>query len=405
MEHVSTENLMVVAAGLALASLIPALFPRLPVPGVVLEIIFGAVAGPQILGWVHPGTVMDFVAEFGLGTLFFAAGFEMEPRMLRGAPIRNAALGWLMSAALALLLASSLTALHLARGASFTALAMATTAIGALMPMLRDARLLGPPYGPFVLAGGAMGEAGPVVLLSLILAKGRAPLQSLIMVAFAALSVAAVYGASRISGGYLARVVERTMRTSGQLPMRLAIVLLLCLAILSRELDIDMVLGAFVAGAIVRSALSEEHRAHLALRLDGVGNAFAIPVFFIASGARLDVAALFASSAALAMVPAFAILMLAVRGLPVLLLYRRALPSRQRLALACHLGTQISLVVPITAIAVRQGAMPGAQGAAMVGAAIVTTLLYPALAARLVGDQSVAAPQARHDAFTSLPSG
>jgi Kef-type K+ transport system membrane component KefB len=133
-----------------------------------------------------------------------------------------------------------------------TALALSTTSIGALMPVLRDARLLGPPYGPMVLSAGAMGEAAPVIALSLVLAGGRAPLQALIMLAFAAGAVAAVIWATRMSSRAFARVVEKTIGTSGQLPIRLAICVLILLVVLSEALQIDMVLGAFVAGALLR---------------------------------------------------------------------------------------------------------------------------------------------------------
>jgi hypothetical protein len=208
----------------------------------------------------------------------------------------------------------------------------------------------------------------------------RAPLQPPIMIAVGA--TAAVVFASRAREGYFAVVVERTMASSGQFPMRLTICVLILLVVLSRALNIDMVLGAFAAGAIVRAALLDQHRENISLRLDGLGSAFLIPIFFITSGRRLDVASLFASTSALVMVPVYAALMLLVRGLPALFLYRTTPPKPQRIALAFHLGTQISLVVPITRIAVQRGIMSGAQGAAMVGGAILTTLVFPEVAAR-----------------------
>jgi Kef-type K+ transport system membrane component KefB len=391
-EQIDIINLIVVPIAMAIAAGIPALFPRLPVPGVVLEIVLGAIIGPQVLGWVHPRVALNLLADLGLGMLFLAAGFEMDPKVLRGAPIRTAVAGWFLSIVLALVVASLLVKAHLAAGLSLTALAMTTTAIGALMPMLRDSRLLGPPYGPLVLAGGVVGEAGPVIVLSLILAQGRAPLQSLIMLGFAVSAAAAVYFVSRMREGYFAGIVERTMGSSGQLPMRLALCLLILLTVLSSQLDIDMVLGAFVAGAIVRSALAEEYREGISLRLDGVGSAFLIPIFFITSGVRLDVVSLFSSGLALVMVPVYTLLMLLVRGLPAMLLYRSVLPYRQRTALAFHLSTQISLVVPITSIAVQRGLMPGAQGAAMVGGAILTTLLFPAAAGGFVSAEKQRVP-------------
>jgi Kef-type K+ transport system membrane component KefB len=390
MEQVDTVNLIVVAVVMAIAAGIPALLSRLPVPGVVLDIVLGAVVGPQILGLVHPGTTLSFMADFGLGMLFLMAGFEMDPAVLQGRPIRNAVVGWVISAVIALGAATLLFEMGLAGAPILTALALCTTAIGALMPMLRDARLLGPPYGPMVLAGGAIGEAAPVIVLSLVLAgSARAVPQALIMLAFAVGAFAAVVFTARASGGHFATLVERTMGSSGQLPMRLTIVLLILLVVLSDKLGIDLVLGAFVAGAIVRAGLSDRQREAMATRLDGVGSAFLVPIFFIASGVRLDVAALLSDPIALAMVPIYAILMLATRGLPTLLLYRADLNPRQCFGLALHLATQISVVVAITSIAVHRGLMPGGQGAALVGGGILTTILCPAIAQRFLSQEPV----------------
>jgi Kef-type K+ transport system membrane component KefB len=174
------------------------------------------------------------------------------------------------------------------------------------------------------------------------------------------------------------------MATSGQLPMRLAICALILLAVLSERLQIDMVLGAFIAGAIVRAALDRRHDEAVKARLDGLGSAFMIPIFFIASGVRLDVASLFSNPIGLMMVPLYAALMLAARGLPALLLYRADLSLPQRIGLALHSGTQLSLVVAITGIAVHRGLMPGVQAAELVGGGILTVILYPALAGRFL---------------------
>ncbi|MGH9670544.1 MAG: cation:proton antiporter [Terriglobales bacterium] len=380
MEQFNLINVIAVSVAVAVAAGIPALVPRLPVPGVVLEIVIGAIIGPQVLGIVPLGVVLDFLALFGLWMLFLMAGFEMDPAVLRGRPLRNALAGWALTAFIAFGAAMLLSAAGVVRAPILTALALSTTAIGALLPVLRDAGLLGPPYGPMVLAAGAMGEAGPVMALSLVLAGWHAPEEALIMLAFAAGAVGAVVAAARASGGHFARIVERTMGTSGQFPLRLALCLLFLLVVLSEKLEIDLVLGAFVAGAVVRAALQRHHHEAFSARLDGIGSAFLVPIYFVTAGTRLDIAALVSDPVVLMMVPAYALLMLAARGVPALLLYRSDLSSNQRIALALHCGTQLPLVVAFTSIAVQRGLMPGGQGAALVGGAILTMLLFPALA-------------------------
>jgi len=313
----------------------------------------------------------------------------MDPAALRGRPLRNALKGWAMTVAISLAAAIWLMSHGLASGWLLTGLAMTTTAIGALLPALRDAGLLAPPYGPMVLAAGALGEAGPVAVLTLLLARGRAPEQAVIMLAFAAVPVRAVMLAARASTGPFARIIERTMETSGQFPMRLAICLLILFVVLSEQLGIDLILGAFTAGTVVRSGLPASRHDAMSARLDGIGSAFLIPIFFVISGSRL-VTALFFNATALRMMVLYALLMLIARGVPALVLYRADLSSRQRVMLALHCGTQLSLVVAITGIAVHRGLMPRNQGADLVGGGILTMMLFPALARRVLHGRGAA---------------
>ena len=352
----------------------------MPVPGVVLEILLGILIGPQVLGIAHEGPVLDFLQQLGFWMLFLMAGFEMDPAVLRGRALRNASLGWVVSGAIALGATMLLSRAGVISAPRLTAIALSTTAIGALLPILRDQGLMGPPYGPMVLAAGAAGEAGPVVALSLVLAGLQAPERGLVMFLFTVGAAVAVVAVARARDRYFGAVLDRTMGTSGQFPMRLSIFLLVLLAALSHVLDIDLVIGAFVCGAMARAALPHQLHDRFGARLDGLGSAFLVPIFFVTSGMELDVAAMTGNPVVLAMVPVYALLMLIARGVPALLLYRSDLSANKRIGLALHCGTQLTLVVAITSIAVPAGLMPGDQGAALVGGGIVTMVLYPMLA-------------------------
>ncbi len=393
MEEGGATNLIYVGVAIAVAAAIPAMLPRLPLPGAVLEILLGILIGPQVLGWAKPDFVLHFLADFGLGILFLMAGFEMSPAKLRGSPIRKAAFGWMISAAIALCAGFLLTTIGLARAPLLTGLALCSTAIGLLLPLVRDAGLLPTRYGASILAIGALGEGAPLLVLPVLLAhQNGAGAQVLVMVAFIACAVVAVAIASHASRGAFAAVLERTMGTSGQLPMRLALCLLIVLIMVAQRFEIDFVLGAFVAGAVVRAAVPDYEHEAMAVRLDGIGSAFLVPVFFVNSGMNLDVAALTVDRTALAMVPAYVLLMLVVRGLPALVLYRRELRPTESVALALHSATQLALVVAITGLAVGRDLMPSAQAASLVAAATVTVLLFPAIAARVLQSVSVAKP-------------
>lgn len=388
MHDVDPVGLVAVFAAIAVASLIPALFPRLGIPGVVLEIAAGVLIGPHVLGLAAPGPAITVIAEIGLATLFLLAGFEVDPDVLTGRPLRVALRGWLLSGVLAAGAAFGLAAMGLIAAPLLTGLALTTTAIGALLPILRDAGRLGPPYGPIILAVGAIGEAAPLIALSLILAGGAGAVgQGLVLIAFAAGAAAAVAVASRTSHGAFAALVARTMGSSGQFPLRLTMLVMVMLVVLSEGLRIDIVLGAFVAGAIARAAMPHSQHEDLLARFDGLGYGLLIPVFFLASGMHIDLPALITSPQALLMVPVFAVLMLLVRGLPLLLLTRGDLDAPRRRALALHAGTQLPLVVAIATIAAARGQMPGWQAASLVGAGIVTMLVYPTLGLRCLAQR------------------
>jgi Kef-type K+ transport system membrane component KefB len=383
MVNVDLVSVVAVFAAMTVAAGLPALFPRLGIPGVVLEIAAGVLIGPQVLGLVHTGPIVGTLSTLGLCILFLLAGFEVDPDVLKGRPLRLAWRGWAASAVLACGATFALAAFGIIESPLLTALALTTTAVGALLPILRDAGRLAPPYGPVILATGAIGEAAPLIALSLILAGAAgAPGQALILVGFAIGAAAAVFVAARTTHGHLAGVVARTMGSSGQFPLRLVLFLMVLLVALSEELRIDLVLGAFVAGAVVRAALPHHQHEALLTRLDGLGYGFLIPIFFIASGMRLDIMALVTDGRALAMVPVFALLMLAARGLPVLVLARGDLDAPRRQALALHAGTQLPLVVAIATIAVQGGVMPPWQAASLIGGGVLTMLVFPTLGLR-----------------------
>lgn len=383
MDETDVSNLIVLGVAMAFTAAIPALVPRLPIPGAVLEILLGAIVGPHILGLAHPDAVLDFLADFGLGVLFLTAGFEMNPSQLRGRPIRNAAAGWAVSVIVALYAGFVLVTTGHAAAPILTALALCTTSIGLLIPVLRDSKLMEPPYGPMVLAAGAVGEGAPLFILPIAIAhQGGAGLQVLIMAAFAASAGFAIMLASHANHGFFAALVDRTMGTSGQFPMCLAICLLILLILVAQRFEIDFVLGAFVAGAVVRASLPEYELKPMADRLDGIGSGFFVPVFFLTAGMRLDIVPLLNSPVAWVMAGIYALLMLIARGAPALIFYGHDLSARQSLALGLHSATQLSLVVAIATIAVRRGQMPSDQAAMLIAGGALTVLLFPVLAGR-----------------------
>jgi Kef-type K+ transport system membrane component KefB len=380
---VDAASFLVIVVVAAVAALLAALVSRrLPLPVVVVEIVLGVVVGPDVLGLAEPDHFIEFFSNLGLGMLFYFAGYEIDFARVRGAPLRLAVLGWLFSLVLAYLVGGLLSLAGLVLSLVFTGSAIATTAIGTLIPLLRDAGELRTGFGTLLLAAGAVGEFGPILLVTLVLST-RNPLSSAaILVLFVAVAVlAAVFAIRSVGRGF--EVLDRTLEGSGQLAVRLSVVMVFALVGLAAELGLDLLLGGFVAGIITRAALSGREVERLESKLVAVGYGFFIPFFFVVSGLKFDLDALLGSTRALLELPLFLALMLLVRGLPALLLYRDALSPRDRAALAFFSATELPLVVAITTLAVEGGHMRGSTAASLVGAAILSTLLFPLAGLRL----------------------
>jgi Kef-type K+ transport system membrane component KefB len=376
MINVDTSSFLVVTAVAALAAVTFSVLPRrFAPPVVVLELFLGILVGPQGLGLAENDEFTSFFGNLGLGMLFFFAGYEIEFDRISGRPLRLAGLGWLMSLAIAYSVAGALAAAGIVLSLLYTGSALSTTAIGTLIPVLRDAGELRTRFGTYLLAAGAAGEFGPILLVTLVLSAQNPVHEALILLAFTALAVAvAIVSVRSAWRGW--PLMERTLESSSQLAVRLAVVLVFGLVALASTLGLDILLGGFVAGIVTRLTLRGREVTVLESKLTAVGFGFLIPFFFVTSGIEFDLDAL-GSASALLKLPTFMALFLVVRGTPALLLYRGVLAARERVALAFFSATELPLVVAITTIAVDEGHMRTSTAAALVGAAMLSTLIYP----------------------------
>jgi Kef-type K+ transport system membrane component KefB len=381
MDDTASFLLVLVAAAAApiLAAGAGRLNVGLVVPVVVVELLLGALIGPDVLKLAEMNSILEFLGQLGLGFLFFFAGYEIEFDRIRGAPLRLAVFGWAITLVLAYAFAGALAAAGVVLSGLLVGSAMTTTALGTLVPILRDADQLETKLGRFVLGAGAVGEFGPVLIVTILLSSNAdAGRQVFLLVVFTVLAVlAAVISIRAVGRGWA--FIERHMETSGQVPVRLTVLLLFGLVVIAADLGLDVILGAFAAGVIVRLLLEGHEVEIFESKLDAVGFGLLIPFFFITSGMTIDLAALVGSARAMLELPIFLGLFLVVRGLPVLLLYRDVLEPTERRALALLSATQLPLVVAITTIGVDSGHMRPSTAAALVGAGVRSVLIYPAL--------------------------
>jgi Kef-type K+ transport system membrane component KefB len=355
------------------------------IPVVVVELVVGVILGPHVIG-LKPDGFISFFSDLGLGLLFFFAGYEIDLKRIAGEPLRLALAGWAISLALAYTIGGVLAAMGIVLSLLYTGSALATTAIGTLIPILSDSGELRTRFGTYLLAAGAVGEFGPIMLLTLFLSTEKIAKQGLILIGFVLTAVAVAVFAVRSSDRTIP-LFERTLETSSQLAVRWIVVLVFALAYLALSLGLDLLLGGFAAGIITRQVLKTREIPAFDSKLTAVAFGVFVPFFFIASGMNLDVAALYSTVGAALKLVLFFFLFLVVRGTPVLLLYRRALPNRRaRLSLALMSSTQLPLVLAITTLARDTGRMRPSTAAALVGAAVLSTLVFPVLGLRLRGD-------------------
>ncbi|MCQ6552053.1 cation:proton antiporter [Streptomyces sp. C10-9-1] len=383
MGHPEHFLLVMVAAALAPVLAFAGLrWCRIPV--MIFEIALGVLLGPDVLGWVDSDAVLDTLSELGLAMLIFLAGYELDFGAVGRATMHRAVWSWLIALGAGIGLAAALSGGDVDR-ALIVGTALTSTALGSVLPILRDSGRLTGRFGTVMLAFGAVGEFGPIVAMALLL-SGRQPLTSAVVLAvFAVITVVAVWWASRPRPSWFSTVVEATLHTSGQFAVRLVMLLLAAMLGLSAALGLDVLLGAFSAGILVRLILSgaaAETSREVMGKVEAMGFGFLVPLFFIVTGVEFDLDALLEGGTALLYVPVYLLLFLAVRGLPVYALAPRDLPRRDRTALTFFAATCLPLVVAITTIGLDEGAIASDQAAALVGAAMLSVLIYPLVALR-----------------------
>lgn len=369
------ESLFVVALVAALAPLIVGLLPRARVPQVVVLIIGGVVVGPQVLGLAEPESI-ELLSNVGLGFLFLLAGYELELALFRQRAGKLAIVAWVTSAVFAAGVVGALAAMGLVHAFVPVALGLTTTALGTLLPILRDNNVLRGSFGSYVLAGGAVGEFFPIVAIAIFLGSNGKflGLVSLVAVAVIALGISLIPKLGR--GGRVQQVLTEGQDATAQTTLRWTVAMLLLLLLIAGKFGLDVVLGAFLAGVVLRRwAPGDVHS--LELKLDAVGYGFFIPIFFVTSGMGLDLRSILHAPGRLIL---FFLLLLVVRGLPTLLLYRSALPRPQRVELVFIMATALPILVALSEIGLKSGTMLPENAAALVGAGVLSVLVFPAIA-------------------------
>ena len=379
MTTAAVSTLVLIAIAAVLAPVLSELTGALAIPEIVIQIGLGILIGPYVLDIAHVTGVVTGLSDLGLTFLIFLAGYELDLQKIRGRPLELALAGWGISLAIGLGAAFALVSSGLARDTVVVGLALTTTALGTLVPMLRDAHVMDTRFGAYISAIGTVGEFGPIVAVALLLTNKDPLLTSLLLVAFISLAVATVLLAAKAQPPRLVHMLSRHLESSAQLPVRVALLFIVLLVLLAETLGLDVLLGAFAAGIVVRLFSAGGEIAAVRGKLEAIGFGFLIPVFFVVSGIQFDLHVFVVDPSSLWRVGLFLVLMLVARGVPIFLIYLKVLTPPERVPMALLSATGLPLIVVITSIALSEGKMLAVNAASLVAAGMLTVLLFPAI--------------------------
>ena len=379
-------SLALIALVAAAAPIIANLIPKKPIPETVLLLIGGALLGPSMANVIWTDESVMLLSDLGCAMLFLLAGYEINPRTITGREGKRGLITWVITFALGFGAVYCFTGVS-ARGLDGLAvtIALTTTAIGALMPILKERSLLGTRLGDSILSYGTWGELGPIVATALLLSTRSTWTTASILVLFIVIAVlTAVFGhESSKKEGPIRDIFFAGRDTTSQTFVRITMLLLIALVTLSSLFSLDIVLGAFAAGFILRYIIPKGSQ-DLEKKLNAIGYGFLIPLFFVISGAKIDLLAV--AENPLLLVGFIAMLVL-IRAVPIFLSMRydkdpevAELGGRAHASVALYCTTALPLIVAVTSVAVNAGAMSDSTASVFVSAGALTVLIMPLIA-------------------------
>ncbi|APT84310.1 sodium:proton antiporter [Corynebacterium aquilae DSM 44791] len=369
----------------ALLSPLLSFLTRKRVPGVVFMLVLGVLIGPEVLDLAHSDGSNALLRELGLGMLFLLAGWEIDPDTIRGKQVRSASAVWLLSLVLAVSGSLVFFGTDDILRSIVMGIAVSSTAMGTLLPVIKTAGVSDSPVGRGVLVHGAVGELGPVFAMALLLSTRATwpTLAFLLIFMGGALLVAFVPRTVSRLVPWVGRAVRDGASHTSQTIMRAVIVLLTALMALAAVFELDVVLGAFAAGIILRGLVPPRARKTVEARLDVMGYGLLIPVFFITSGMSIQIDEV---KDAPWLVVMGVLVILVARGLPIFLAERFTdtgsgiVGLRDQLQLSLYSATGLPIIVAVTDVAVSRDLIDEGVASILVCCGAATVLLFPMMA-------------------------
>ena len=406
-EQSFTALLVVVGAAMVTGILLPRV-SILRIPLVVGEILIGIVLGKSglhIIGDDHDPW-LELLSLFGFAFLMFLSGLEIDMRALslggskrkptpKGEP-PSPSLKRLLTTTVAIFALTLVTSLALSEGLVLAgyleqpwimSLIMSTTSVGLVMPLLKERGEGGSSFGQTVILGAVIADFVTMLLITVVVAAYDDNHESVEVLIIGTLFV--LFFALLFAGRWLLtkqkKLVKQIAFTSprtAEVPVRVAMTLMLGFVVFSEVIGSEIILGAFLAGTAISSLSRKSVHGMLGVKLDAIGFGFFIPIFFIMVGARFDIQSLLGDPASLALVPILVIFAFLVKVIPNMLL-SRMYGRRNALAAGFILSSRLSLVIAASAIGLELGAITEEINSAIILVAIITCVTSPAIYSKL----------------------
>ena len=372
-----------------LAFVVPLLLARFPqVPVVVGEIIAGIIVGGSVLGIVHEDFTLTLLAEIGFAFLLFLSGLEIDFSILTtqspqkgngfANPLTLAAGSFFLTLVMASLVGFLLAQNGLVNDPWFTALILSTTSLGIVVPVLKERGLNTTKFGQTVLLAALFADLATMILITVYVAVFTSGLTFdilLIFLLFFAFMLVYRLGFGLIRRPVVRRLIEQLEGATSQIKVRFAITMLMTFVVLAEFVDIELILGAFLAGALI-SLISRPEDRQLVEKLDAMGYGFFIPVFFVMVGVQFELSTLVENPnsillAFILLVAAFALKYIAS------LVLKLSFSWRETIAGGSLLSARLSLIIAAAAIGLRIDAISEATNAALILVAALTSTFSP----------------------------
>lgn len=366
------------------AFFLPLLAGRMRMPAVVLELLFGVLVGPA-LGWIHGTELLDLLGQLGLFLLMFLAGFEIDFRELERHGRRR--LLMLVGVFLATLAVSNWFTIRLGYDA-FMTLVLATTSVGLVVPTLRSTRRIATRLGQYVLISAILADFLTLVLVAMLaLVEQHGVSLELLQMPILFIAIILVLRALRLAVWWYPDRFRRLFAADDpeELGIRASLALMLVFVGLSIALDIEPILGAFLAGTVF--AIVFRSRGVLEHQLNGFSYGFLIPIFFINVGLRFEIDVLREPEVLL---KALAVLGAAflVKLLPSFFFLLRGFTLREVFAAGVLLSARLSLIIAVATVGVDLGLLNNEDRAIAILLAAVTATVAPTVFRLLAPPQS-----------------